>query len=170
LVGTGLGTPVLVPETVENYEDVTEVILQLKPLATALLPNKQLGFAEPDLENRMLAFGYFLGVMVGDMCKYPLRRRTYTTMRVRLQLSKRHRSNLRFGDYVTHCAALLGIRMKRIDDYIRPKPWPYDAYRWDSQNSELLMWFFATCLGMDFNEKTTDNPVHADWLKTAPPA
>jgi hypothetical protein len=165
--GVGLGQPILVPETIDGYEDVSEVVLQLKPLQNAFHVT-HLRSASPDPEPKMLALGYFLGVMVGDMSKYPIQRKNYKTMRVGIQLSKRYQSNLRFGDYVTHCAALLGIRMKRIGDYMRPKEWPYDAYRWVSQYSELLMWFFETCLGMGLNERTTNDPVHAEWIKTAP--
>ena len=58
--------------------------------------------------------------------------------------------------------------MRRISDYVRPEGWPYDAYRWDSQNSELLMWLFEACLGMNFTEKTTNDPVRANWLRSAP--
>lgn len=164
-----MGNPVLVPEIVSNYEDISEVISQIKPLVNAFHLGRKFGFtAQTDLENRMLALAYFLGVMAGDMSKYPLRRKTYNTMKVRLQLSKRHRSNLRLGGFVAYCAALLGIRIKRIGDYIRPKEWPYDAYRWDSQNSEFLMWLFEACLGLGFEEKTTDNCLRANWLKKAP--
>jgi hypothetical protein len=157
-----------VPAEVNRYEDVSEVVSQLKPLNSRLLTNHEFGFTPSSLENRMLALGYFLGVMVGDMSKYPIQRKNYATMRVKLQLSKWYRSNLTFGNYVAHCAGILGIRMKRIADYTRPVERLYDAYRWDSQNSELLLWFFETCLGMSFNQNTTNDPVHADWLKTAP--
>lgn len=157
------------PETVSNYKDVSEVISQIKPLEKALPLSRKFGLTtQTDLENRMLALAYFLGVMTGDMSKHPFRRKTYNTMKVRLQLSKRHRSNQRFGEFITCCAALLGIRMKRIEDYVRPPQWPYDAYRWDSQHSELLMWLFETCLGLGIDEKTTDDRIRADWLKTAP--
>lgn len=167
--GLGQGAPIIVPETVKNYEDVSEVVSQVKPLENTSLLNRHFGFtAPPDLETRMLALAYFLGVMVGDMSKYAFQRKTYNTMRVRLQLSKRHQSNQRFGEFITYCAALFGIRMKRISDYVRPMGWPYDAYRWGSQNSELLMWLFETCLGMGINENTTNDPVRANWLKTAP--
>jgi len=168
-LGRGLGDPILVPETVSDYEDISEVISQIKPLENALPLSRKFGFTtQTDLESRMVALAYFLGVMAGDMSKYPFRRKTYNTMKVRLQLSKRHRSNLRFGGFVAYCATLLGIRMKRIGDYIRPKEWPYDAYRWDSQHSELLMWIFEACLGLGFDERTTDDCLRANWLKEAP--
>ena len=165
-VGRGLGPPILVPDRVNSYRDVRTVVRQLRSLATSNV----LDHRSSKLDERMLAFAYFLGVMVGDMGKYPKRRREYETMRVGLQLSKAHESNLRLGNYVVGCAALLGIRMKRVGDYIRPENRPYNAYRWRSQSSELLMWMFRACLGMDFDKVTTEVPVSADWLNFAPRA
>lgn len=157
------------PEEVHSYDDILNVVKQLRPL-----PNSPFLERYPptssNLTGKVHALSYFLGVMVGDMSKSPIQRRAYSTMRVMLQLSKRRLSNLRFGNYVARCAALIGLRMKRIDDYIRPEPWPYDAYRWESQNSELLMWMFEACLGMTFDKTTTDDPIKADWLKYAPPS
>jgi hypothetical protein len=167
-MGQGIGNPIVVPEKVNTYDDIREVVKQLRPLPNLNIPNVQ--SRQPmSLQIQMLALGYFLGVMIGDMSKFPKRRKQYETMSVRLQLSKRHVSNVRFGKYVVRCAALLGIKMKRIADYIRPDDRPYDAYRWDSQNSELIMWMFKSCLGMNIGKTTTYHPVNAAWLRSAPP-
>lgn len=168
-LGNGLCVPIIVPEAVESYADVSQVVSQIKPLEGAVLEAGRFGFsALPSLENRVLALAYFLGVMAGDMSKHAQYGKGRHTMTVLLQLSKRYDNNLRFGDFVTFCAQLLGIPMKRIKDFVRPAGAPYDAYRWESRRSELLMWMFEACLGLRDRETTTDCPIRAEWLRRTP--
>jgi len=119
---------------------------------------------------RMLAFAYFLGVMVGDMGKAAYRGKARNTMQVFLKLSRRHPSNLRFGSYVTLCAGLLGIRMQRIKD-CEPTPTGRSrlgAYRWSSQSSEFLEWVFEKCIGLNTGQTTTSDSICAEWLIETP--
>jgi hypothetical protein len=160
---------IVFPDEVDEYADISNVLRQVQPVDNS--PYVGQDFDLPggnDSATRPLAFAYFLGVMVGDMSKHASYLRTPRTMTALLQLSKRYQSNLRFGNFVAFCAALLGIRMKRIKDYVRPIGAPYDAYRWGSKQSRLMMWMFEKCLGLRQGQTTTNDPIQADWLKGAP--
>ena len=157
------------PDHVHGYDDICSVLRQIQPMENCLYGAQDFELAGlVDSERRVLAFGYFLGVMVGDMSKHAIYLRTPRTMTALLQLSKRYESNLRFGNFVTYCAGMLGIPMKRIKDYLRPAGAPYDAYRWESRQSRLVMWMFEKCLGLREGETTTDDPIRADWLTRTP--
>lgn len=159
------------PDHVDGCSDISDVLAQIQPIEDQFHCAQDFDLArEVDSETRLLAFAYFLGVMAGDMSKHANYMRTPRTMTALLQLSKRHKSNLRFGNFVTFCAGLLGIPMKRIKDYIRPVGAPYDAYRWESRQSCLVMWTFEECLGLREGETTTDNPIRAEWLTRTPRA
>jgi hypothetical protein len=162
----GVGDEVVVfPDHVGGYADICSVLRQVRPNSDCPHGAQNFGIARlVDSEARDLAFAYFLGVMVGDMSKHANYLRTPPTMTALLQLSKRYESNLRFGNFVTYCAGMLGIRMRQIKDYIRPVAAPYDAYRWVSRQSRLVMWMFETCLGLREGETTTNDPIRADWL------
>ncbi len=119
---------------------------------------------------RTSAFAYLLGVMLGDMSKRPSSSKIGRSMSVMLKLSQSHQSNLRFGSFVVFCAALIGIRMKRIKDHfeVLSSGYRYHAFVWLSQSSELLMWIFEKCLGLRTGETTTRDPIRANWLLSAP--
>lgn len=167
--GLGQGNAVVVPRVVKDIEDIRSVIRQIKPLQTSTEQANRFGLPrKPNLQSRLLAFAYFLGVMLGDMSK--LRGRTGRNMQVMLKLSKRHETNLRFGDFVVTCAGLLGIRMKRIKDCTRPPEdrSTFGGYVWSSQTSEFILWIFEKCLGLRPGETTTRNPIRARWLVNMP--
>lgn len=122
------------------------------------------------LKTRTLAFGYFLGVMLGDMSKRPQARKDWYTMQVMLKLSQHRQSNLRFGNFVASCAGLIGIRMNRVSDHfeVLDSGYHYHSFIWSSQSSQFLMWMFEKCLGLRPGETTTRNPIRADWLARTP--
>lgn len=143
--GIGLGEPVTVPEYVVRYKDIRRVIEQIQPLSDSLSALHRFGLPTGiTIDLRMLAFAYFLGVMVGDMSKIVYDGKSRRTMQVLLKLSTQHPSNVRFGNFVALCASLIGIRMKRVTNYSRnyTNRAALLVYRWSSQNSELLMWIF----------------------------
>jgi hypothetical protein len=167
-VGVGEDLFVL-PDDIHGYADISNVLLQFQPIKNCPYRGEDFDLAEGNAPAmRPLAFAYFLGVMVGDMSKHGNYLRTPRTMTALLQLSKRYESNLRFGNFVTFCAGLLGIPMKRIKDYIRPVGAPYDAYRWESKQSRLIMWMFEKCLGLREGQTTTNDSIQADWLTRTP--
>jgi hypothetical protein len=155
------------PDSVEGCSDVIIVLGQINVTDNVFQP-QDFGFTRIDLETRLRAFAYFLGVMTGDMSKHPNYHRRPRTMTVLLQLSKRYESNCRFGNFVTFCAGLLGIPMKRIKDYIRPETAPFDAYRWESKQTRIAMWIFEKCMGLREGENTTNNPIRANWITRTP--
>jgi hypothetical protein len=166
----GLGQVITVPSVVKDIDDVIGVIRQIKPLQLSTDEANRFGLpTRSKLQHRLLAFAYFLGVMLGDMSK--IRGKSRRNMQVMLKLSMRHQTNLRFGDYVAICAGLLGIRMKRIKDSCRCHPEDrstFGAYVWSSQTSEFILWMFEKCLGLQPGETTTRNSIRASWIVRMP--
>ena len=71
------------------------------------------------------------------------------------------------------CANSFGITMHQIKD--KPpsgaqihgrKPTP--AYRWNSERSPFLAWIFSVGLGLKWEETTTGNAVHMEWIFQTP--
>jgi len=155
---------------VNNIDDVTDVIRQIKPIELSAEQASRFGLPiRSNLQDRLLAFAYFLGVMLGDMSK--ARGKNRRNMQVLLKLSMHRQTNLRFGEYVATCAGFLGIRMHRIKDCIRHHPQDkstFGAYVWTSQTSEFLLWMFEKCLGLRQGETTTRNPIRAPWILRMP--
>lgn len=154
-----------------RYKDIRRVIEQIQPLSDSLSALHRFGLpTRITIDLRMLAFAYFLGVMVGDMSKIVYDGKSRRTMQVLLKLSMQHPSNVRFGNFVALCASLIGIRMKRVTNYSRnyTNRAALLAYRWSSQNSELLMWIFEKCLGLRFGQTTTEHSIGANWLTSVP--
>ncbi len=160
---------IIFPIQVGGYADISYVLRQIQPIENCFYRPQDFDLdGTIDSATRLLAFAYFLGVMVGDLSKHANYLRTPRTITALLQLSKRYESNLRFGNFVAFCASLLGIPMKRIKDYVRPISAPYDAYRWESRQSRLVMWMFEKCLGLRQGETTTNVPIRAVWLTRTP--
>src|SRR3972149_3093213 len=105
----GVGEELMVfPDRVDGYADICMVLRQIQPMENCLYAAQDFELAGViDSATRVLAFAYFLGVMVGDMSKHANYLRTPRTMTALLQLSKRHESNLRFGNFVAFCAGLI---------------------------------------------------------------
>ena len=119
-----------------------------------------------ELGIRLGLTGYLLGIMVGDASKRKMSSRP--KMFVELQLTKRHRDNLRFGEFVGLCANAVGVRFNRIEDrFVGPRV-PYGRFHWKSENSEFVYWLFTRCLGLRPGELTTWNPVALEWILGAP--
>lgn len=160
-----------VPNSVNDYRDILNVIRQIRPLESVCREAAQFGLEKAiEPETRMLAFAYFLGVMLGDMSKMRSTNKTGDTMSVMLKLSQSHQSNLRFGDFVSVCLGLIGIRVNRIEDHseVLSSRYRYNAFRWLSQSSPFLLWIFEQCLGLRQGETTTRDPIRARWLTATP--
>src|SRR5712692_2250074 len=119
-----------------------------------------------EIEVRLGLIGYLLGVMVGDASKRKMS--SLLKMFIELQLTKRHRDNLRFGEFVGLCANVGGVRFNRVvDRFVGPRV-PYGRFHWKSENSEFVYWLFTRCLGLKPGELTTWNQVNIAWILAAP--
>jgi hypothetical protein len=158
-----------VPNKIEKYSDIINVIIQLKSLPIAYEKAKQLNINLENIDKGVI-FGYLLGALVGD-CNKDKSTKNRASKRIVLQLAKTHRSNLRFGEFVTFCANTLGLRMKRAKDrattlFGRGKI--YESYQWRSQQSPLISWLVKVCLGLEEGQTTTYDPIKTEWMLTAP--
>ena len=108
---------------------------------------------------------YLLGWLVGDAGKNFSTKHPWA--RVELDLSRKHPQNLQLGNFVMGCISSLGVNCGRIGDgppRIRDN---YGMYRWMSYFSEVFVWFYTACLGLDIAQLTSYDPVRMDWLLTA---
>ncbi len=111
---------------------------------------------------------YLLGWFLGDLGKQYGSRRL-TTAGLNLTLTKRHPENQALGDFVFfQCIQKLGVQVRRQPDRAPDKSSQYGAYRWDSRRSPLFGWFHLVCLGLEWDERASSNPVKTDWLLEAP--
>ncbi len=162
------GSIVQVVEKVRNVREVRDILAQLEPLETTYKRALQFGLNEDDVASmKTCLFFYLLGVIVGDASKRRRSHRKTSTMEIDLALSKKHDSNIQFGEFVAMCANSLGLRMNRVKDRAQTKQVPNGAYRWRSQSSLLVRWIFEACLGLHEGQKTTYDPIKADWILAA---
>lgn len=87
--------------------------------------------------------------------------------RLQLDLTSRHPENLRLGNYVMDCVAMLGIQYSRYSDRPPRKRHPHAEHRWQTYESEVIAWLFTACLGLEPNELTSYDSIRMDWLLTA---
>lgn len=90
--------------------------------------------------------------------------RGLTSTSLRLKLSSEYEWSERVGEALCFYMGLLGIPMSRPRKGNRLKP----VIIWNSQNSSLVSWMLKTCLGLNRSDRTSRNPVKADWLLKAP--
>lgn len=149
-----VGQFVEVPTQVNVWDDIRKVSSQLIPLDEDGLP-----------QGLDYVLGFFLGVMIGDASK---KKQGRGHRHVALVLSKKYETNLKIGDYTASCAHMLGLRMHRQKDIEPFNGKPHGFFQWDSQASPLVDWFFHVALGLKEGERTTYEPVRADWVFDAP--
>jgi hypothetical protein len=159
-----------VPIRVSNYSDIEKVVGQLTPLSQVFELGAQLGLSESQVQSmRLELFAYLLGMMVGDLGKSGGQQKRFASTHIDLQLSQKHESNYRFGTFVCLAASTLGIKMHRIHDKeptgtTRLAQNPTSAYRWMSKRSPLFAWMFSACLGLQWTQLTSYNPVQMQWI------
>jgi hypothetical protein len=111
--------------------------------------------------------------MVGDLAKYGGQQSRFASMNLDLQLSQKHTSNERLGEFVCLATNCLGIPMNRIHDKAptgatKLSRNPTSAYRWNSERSPILAWMFSVCLGLKWTQLTSYDPVRMEWIFEAP--
>ena len=159
-----------VPQAIHSFADVLEVLNQIEPPRTMYERSLQFGLSRQRVEElRSDLFAYLLGIMVGDSGKLGGVQNRYASMNLDLQLTKKHPTNERLGEFVLLCANSLNIKMERKRDKpptgaTRLGKQPTHAYRWISERSPLLAWMFSVCLGLRWEETTTTEKIRIDWI------
>jgi hypothetical protein len=165
--GIFTGPWIEVPDKISDFRDLIKVINQLKPLPEFY--DKIRDFKEYNkLTARINLFAFVLGVLIGDSSKHAIKRKRRVTRRITLRLSKRYKSNERFGEFTSMCINSMGLRMKRRKDCPAGRSNPYPFYTWASQSSPLIQWVFNVCLGMKDHELTTYDSIKSDWIQYTP--
>jgi hypothetical protein len=149
-----IGQFVEVPENIESWSDVEQVILRLAPIGEG---SRQF--------SKEYLFGFLVGMIIGDAHK-PKQGRGHRHINV--TLSKRYDTNLAIGDFSTYCASQLGLRMERRPDLPKPEDKPHGFYVWTSQSSPFIDWIFNVVLGLNDGQHTTYDAVRMDWALEAP--
>lgn len=163
-----------VPRVIQTYNDVVGIISQLRPLATTYERAATFGLAKAQVESmRPELFAYLLGIMVGDAGKLGGAQNRHASMNLDLQLTRKHTTNERLGEFVSMCANSLGIGMtmkqdKKPSGDTRFSREPSAAYRWTSKRSPFLAWIFSVGLGLRWDETTTTDRVQMNWIFDAP--
>ncbi len=150
-----------VPAKVRSHQEFSETILSLWRLSQDKLPSKEEGFAF------LCSMYYLLGWLVGDAGKGMGSRKRHT-VRIRYELSKRHTENLELGNYVKQVIQNLGVWCERMEDRPSRKYKPLESYYWDSHYSPIFGWMFTACLGLEWDQLTSYDPVVMDWVLIAP--
>jgi hypothetical protein len=162
------GPWISVPKKIVNYQDLKHVLEQVKLNPKFYEYTNKFNIKDITLELRINLFAFLLGVMVGDAGKCAIKRKRFTNRRITLSLTKKYKSNKKFGEFVELCLFNLGLDMNRIkDDGPNIKSKHY-FYRWSSQSSQLIQWLFHVCLGLNDKELTSYNPIRAEWILKMP--
>jgi len=148
--GLLIGPWIRVSDKINKYSDIIEVLSQL---------NKK---------NIEKEFGYILGIMVGDASKHGIKRKNKVARRIQLRLSTKFKTNLNFGEYVSHCLESMGIRINKTKNCPAGKRNPNDFYAWHSQCSPLINWMFRVCLGLKNTELTSYDKIKSNWILGSP--
>lgn len=161
-----LKSPIVqVVEKIRDIQELRDILVQLEPLEATYKRALQFGLNMDDITSmKTRLFFYLLGIMVGDASIRSRRHRKTSTMEIDLTLSKKHKSNVRFGEFVSMSVNSLGLRMNRLKNRPPSRQIPNGAYRWRSQSSLLVRWIFEACLGLRKGQKTTYDPIKADWI------
>jgi hypothetical protein len=163
-----------VPTSVDHYTDILEFVKQIDPLPQTFELATKFGLSASRVQSmRVELFAYLLGMMVGDLSKSGGQQKRFASMHLDLQLSQKHGSNERFGEFVCLATNSLGIQMNRIRDKhptgtTKLARNPTSAYRWTSGRSPLFAWMFSVCIGLKWAQLTSYNPVQMDWVFKAP--
>ena len=174
---SGGGEPsgwIQVPRSIRSYEDILDVIRQIRPLERTFERAALFGLSKGEATAmRPELFAYLLGIMVGDSGKLGGELIRFASMNLDLQLTLKQPTNERLGEFVLLCANSIGLQMERKQDKqptgataLGKNPSP--AYRWASVRSPLLAWMFSDGLGLEWGETTTTQEIRMNWILEAP--
>jgi len=172
--GNELAQWISVPINIVGTDDILKVIGQLEPTQETYERAGRFAIRRDQIESmRLDLFGYLLGFMLGDASKLGGEQERFTSVNVDLQLSLKHESNQRLGEFLCMCVNSLGLRMHRTADK-QPSgeskfaQQPIGAYRWNSERSPLLAWMFSVCLGLRWGQRTSVDQVKMNWIDRMP--
>jgi transposase-like protein len=163
------------PVSIRSNDDVQRLIEQTQPLHEAYQRASRFQISKLDFGRiRLELFAYLLGMLLGDAGKLGGRQERFASMNIDLQLSQKQLTNLRLGEFVCMCSNAIGIEMDRVKDAApsgarKLAKNPTDAYRWTSERSPLIAWMFTAGLGLGWNQSTSTDSVHMDWIFSTPP-
>jgi hypothetical protein len=163
------GPWIKVPSRITKYEDIIQVINQLKVLPEGYKKLEDFNISKNFLENnRELFFAYLLGVMIGDAGKHGFQRSHRFMRRISLKLSKKEDTNRRLGEFVGLCINNLGLRYSQCRDVPPSKKNKFYFYSWNSQSSLLISWIMKSCFGLGVGDRTSYDPIKAEWILNSP--
>jgi len=162
------GSWISVPKEIATYQDLEFVLEQVKPHPKFYEYINKFNIKSITLELRMNLLAFLLGAMLGDAGKCAIKRKRFTNRRITLGLTKKYKSNKKFGEFVELCLFNLGLDMNRIKDDSPNIKSKHYFYRWSSQSSQLIQWLFNVCLGLTDEELTSYNPIRAEWILKMP--
>jgi len=163
-----------VPTKIRQFSDIETVLAQLTPLPRTYELGSSFGLTPPQIrEMKSDLLAYLLAVMTGDASKSGDAQSRFASMNIDLQLSKKQPTNERFGNFVCMCVNSLGIGIHRIADKqptgaTRYGRAPSPAYRWISERSPLFAWMFNVGLGLQWNQTTSYDQIHVEWIFSTP--
>jgi transcriptional regulator with XRE-family HTH domain len=163
------GPWIQVPNKINSFHEIQLVLDQINPIENYCQLAKFFDLHENNLNIlKYNCFYYLLGMLLGDgaMCKGNSRR--FTTRRITLNMTKKHKTNKHICKYIEMSSKLIGLRMKRTKDDSPNKKNRYYFYRWQGQCSQLVEWISSVCFKLKKNEVKTYTPVKADWLLQSP--
>ncbi len=150
-----------VPLQISTWSQILEVIDQLEPNLNNQMRSWLNQFGEITQPE---AFAYLLGMLVSDADKP---RAGFTSTSIDLRLTKQHDWSRTIGEATCYYLGKLGIKAKKgpdRDSYSGPKT----CFSWVSENSALLTWMVANCLGLESHERTTFHAIRTEWILIAP--
>ena len=162
-ISTGQGESIVrLPARITCHEDFVRSILKIRA------HSGKKGGEAASRTDYIEAVYYLLAWLVGDAGKGFGSERLHTA-RIEINLCRRHSENLGLGEYVAGCIRMVGVPCKRLPDKVSDPSEPHGSFRWLSGFSQVIGWMHATCLGLDWNQRTSYYPVKMDWLLSAPP-
>jgi hypothetical protein len=146
-----------VPIQIDSWNEIQRVLDQIKPLKNENMESWKTRFGETSQEE---AFCYVLGIMVSDAHKP---KSGFTSTGIELRLSKKYIWSERVGEATCYYLGKIGIAAKKGEDR-DSSVGRKTCHSWDSEKSPLITWMKQSCLGLESHERTTYNPIQAEWI------
>jgi hypothetical protein len=171
------GTPdkkwIHVPSVIRGFDDIVSVLNQLTPTSSSFDVMNQFGYkSKPELlDDRVNHLGFLMGTMLGDAGKSLNSDARFPSMKMSVVLSKAKPNSEGFGEFTSLAVnAALGLSMHRISDApVSNKRYSKsECFQWIAPVSPLFTWVFRVMMGLGPGERTTYDPLRADWILGAP--
>ncbi len=162
-----------VPEKITDYNQVMDVVKQLKPLDNADMRRWEKKYGGDYSHEE--SFMHMLGTYVSDS---GVPSSTTSAISFGMNLSKGYEWSKDFGEASCYNLGKIGIKAHRVSDIAAATSkinTPYgertisgkEQYQWVSENSPILRWIRKSCLGYNETPKTYQE-VDGKWILNAP--